>query len=148
MTPDQENDVHDALLAYWTSRAHAKDQQTIRGITDVGERAGVTSGTHLDRVAQLLAEVCVAAGAPRHAVHYRVPETDPYWRKNSTDGYTLPGYYRPTKQWDVVVYHLNAPIVAIELKSQTGRPMETMPTTGPRKLSEMLLTSRAHARRD
>jgi hypothetical protein len=35
-------------------------------------------------------------------------------------GYTLPGFFRPTKQWDVVVYADEEPIVVVELKSQTG----------------------------
>jgi len=120
MTPEQELDVRRALIAYWTSRADAKTQQTVRGTQDVGERAGVTSGAHLDRVAQLLGKICMAAGAPPEVVYYNAPADDPHKRENSSDGYTLPGYYRPTKQWDVVVYKDGLPIVVIELKSQNG----------------------------
>jgi hypothetical protein len=120
VTPEQETQVHDALLAYWTSRDEAALRQAARGGSDVGGRAGATSGTHLDRVAQLLGRVCLAAGAPTEAVYYNAPEGDPYKRKGVAVGYTLPGYYRPTKQWDVVVYHDEVPVVVVELKSQNG----------------------------
>jgi hypothetical protein len=33
---------------------------------------------------------------------------------------TLPGYFRPTKLWDLVVIHKNDLIATIELKSQVG----------------------------
>lgn len=120
MTPEQEAQVHDALLAYWTSRDEAAIRQAARGGSDVGGRAGATSGTHLDRVAQLLARVCLGAGAPAEAVYYNAPAGDPNKRAGVAVGYTLPGYYRPTKQWDVVVYHDGVPIVVVELKSQNG----------------------------
>jgi hypothetical protein len=33
---------------------------------------------------------------------------------------TLPGYFRPTKLWDLLVIHKSELIAAIELKSQVG----------------------------
>jgi hypothetical protein len=33
---------------------------------------------------------------------------------------TLPGYFRPTKLWDVLVIHDKRLLAAIELKSQVG----------------------------
>jgi Restriction endonuclease XhoI len=41
-------------------------------------------------------------------------------RDGMKHGYTLPGFFRPTKEWDVVVYDDQKPIVVIELKSQNG----------------------------
>jgi len=121
MEPQQEQDVHDALLAYWTSRDEAALRQAARGkAVDVGARAGATSGGHLDQVARLLARVCLDAGAPIENVWYKSPAGDLNKRSNPAKGFTLPGYYRPTKQWDVVVHHDDAPIIVIELKSQNG----------------------------
>ncbi|MET8268106.1 PaeR7I family type II restriction endonuclease [Micromonospora arida] len=120
MTPEQAQNVHDAVLAYWTSRDEAALRQAGKGAADIGERSGATSGGHLDRIAQLLGHVCIAAGAPPDAVYYNAPKGDPYKRTNVAMGYTLPGYYRPTKQWDVVVHFNGRPIVVIELKSQNG----------------------------
>lgn len=120
LTQEQRDDVTAGLLAYWTSRDEAKLAQAARGVVDVGGRAGVTSGGHLDRIAQLLARVCRLAGASSSDVFYNAPSDDPMKRPGSAAGYTLPGYFRPTKQWDLVVYHDDAPIVVIELKSQNG----------------------------
>ncbi|GAA5139134.1 PaeR7I family type II restriction endonuclease [Pseudonocardia adelaidensis] len=120
LTPEQEADVAAALLAFWTSQDEAARAQQARGVNDVGGRAGVTSGGHLDRVAQLLGRICIGAGAPKEEVFYKYPVDDPNKRAGASIGYTLPGYYRPTKQWDLVVYRDNVPIVAIELKSQKG----------------------------
>lgn len=121
VTPEQQIEVDTALLAYWTARDEARLQQEARGVVDQGARSGVTSGGHLDRVAQLLARVAVAAGAPRGSVYYKAPKDDPARRQRMQEGCTLPGYYRPTKDWDVVVYSAAGnPIVAVELKSQNG----------------------------
>lgn len=121
MTPDQRDDVEAALLAYWTARDEAALAQQLRGVSDQGARAGVTAGTHLDRVAQLLARVCLKAGVPPKQVFFKAPKDDEHYRSRMKDGCTLPGYYRPTKDWDLVIYSpAGAPIVAVELKSQNG----------------------------
>jgi hypothetical protein len=120
LTPEQEKDVTTALLAFWTSQDEAARAQAARGVVDVGGRAGVTSGGHLDRVAQLLGRMCIEAGAPVDQVYYKYPTDDPNRRAGASIGFTLPGYFRPTKQWDLVAYHENTPIVAVELKSQKG----------------------------
>jgi len=40
--------------------------------------------------------------------------------KISSSALTLPGFFRPTKRWDILVIHKEALIAAIELKSQAG----------------------------
>jgi hypothetical protein len=100
----QEQHVETALLAYWTARDEAARAQAARGRLDVGARQTVTSGGHLDRVAQLLARVCMASGAPADRVFYKMPKDDPNYRNRRSSGFTLPGYFRPTKAWDVVVH--------------------------------------------
>src|SRR4051794_9178347 len=121
MTPEQRDQVDRALRAFWTSRDEAAARQAANRQVDPGARAGVTAGGHLDHVAQLLAEVCLKAGAPLHEIYYKAPPDERVKDKRTKEqlevGYTLAGYYRPTKQWDVVVYHKGVPIVVIELKS-------------------------------
>ncbi|WFE51468.1 PaeR7I family type II restriction endonuclease [Micromonospora sp. WMMD1155] len=121
MTPEQDRDVNAAMFAYWTSRERAALRQAERGeVQDAGGRANVTSGGHLDEVARLLAKVCLDAGAPLNEVWYKAPEGDPNRRSGVGRNTTLPGYYRPTKQWDLVVHHHDVPIIVVELKSQNG----------------------------
>jgi hypothetical protein len=118
--PERAQDVHNALLAYWTSRDEAAVRQAQRGGVDVGGRAGVTAGGHLDWVAHLLVGVCINAGVPDAQVYYSAPRDDQLRRREAARGCTLPGYYRPTKKWDLVAYHQGLPIVVVELKSQNG----------------------------
>lgn len=124
MTPEQRQAVERALKAYWETRAKASSDQQARGASDTGERGTVTSGKHLHHVAQLLAYECIDAGAPENAVYYQEPEGETQRPKGSsaamTRGFTLPGYFRPTKMWDLVVRAEGRPVVAIELKSQNG----------------------------
>lgn len=120
LTSEQWKAVNTALFGYWTSREDARLAQVAKGTSDIGGRLGVTAGGHLDRVAQMLGRICIAAGAPRAKVYYNAPKGDPEKTPGRAIGYTLPGYYRPTKQWDCVVYHDDEPIVIIELKSQNG----------------------------
>lgn len=120
VTPQQRADVETALFAYWTEREDAAAAQAAKGTPDVGGRAGVTSGGHLDHIAHLLGKECLDAGAPPNEVFYKAPKGDPFNREGMSIGFTLPGHYRPTKQWDLVVWHQDVPIVVVELKSQNG----------------------------
>src|SRR5690348_2017559 len=109
MDEEQRRAVDEALWAYWTAREKAATAQRDRGVEDTGGRSGSTSGGHLDQIAHLLAGAAVAAGAPSYEVFYKPPEGT-IWAKGGASGYTLPGYYRPTKQWDVVVWRRGVPI--------------------------------------
>lgn len=120
MQPEQFQQVNTALFAYWTARQDAAAAQAARGVTDVGGRATATSGAHLDRVAQLFANVARVAGAPADQVYYSAPVGDPFRRSRVARGVTLPGYFRPDKKWDLVVWARGQPIVVVELKSQNG----------------------------
>jgi len=120
MDATQKREVDAALQDYWTSRDSAAVRQVQRGSEDIGGRSGATSGGHLDQVAAMLARVCIKAGAPANQVWYKAPKGDPLRKGNQTRSVTLPGYYRPTKQWDLVVHHNREPIVVVELKSQNG----------------------------
>lgn len=82
-------------------------KQLASGKVDAGSRGSVTGGGHLDAILDLLEEVFVAAGFDRSEVRRRA-------------GVELPGYYRPTKKWDLVVVSHDRLVAAIELKSQVG----------------------------
>lgn len=96
-----------AIRSSWVVRDSQAARQLASGRIDAGTRGTATGGAHLDAAAQLLEDVFVSAGFPRSAV------------RRST-GIELPGYYRPTKKWDLVVVDQRRLVAAIELKSQLG----------------------------
>jgi Restriction endonuclease XhoI len=96
-----------AVRSYWTMREVQAAKQLAAGKADTGTRGQATGGAHLDAMAQVLEDPFVGAGFPRTAV-----------RRSS--GIELPGYYRPTKKWDLVVVDRGLLVAAIELKSQVG----------------------------
>lgn len=72
------------------------------------ERAGVTAGKNMDGVIALVIDLVKANGLAHASIHQQ--------RKLLT----LPGYFRPTKLWDLLVLNEGRLIAAIELKSQVG----------------------------
>jgi hypothetical protein len=106
MTEDSSR-FEQAVRSYWTVREAQAAKQLASGRVDAGTRGSVTGGGQLDAVAELLEELFMAAGFPGDAVR----------RKSSIE---LPGFYRPTKRWDLVVVDQGRLVAAIELKSQVG----------------------------
>ncbi len=103
-----EETAREATMAFWGNRAAAMEAQKEAGRIDQGGRAGVTAGKNMDGFLGLLADLVESNGLPLSSIH----------RKKSV--VTLPGYFRPTKQWDVLVVHRGRLIAALELKSQVG----------------------------
>lgn len=98
-----------AVRWYWDTRLRQAAQQAERGVSDQGTRAEATGGRHMDEFVSTLTDVLVASGV--------APE-DIYARSKSSR--ELPGFFRPTKEWDFLVITEGRLRVAIELKSQAG----------------------------
>lgn len=105
---DYENKAKDAIKAFWGNRAKARQTRAEAGEIDNGERGGVVNGKNLDGFVALILEVVKANGLDTADVHLTKKLV------------TLPGYFRPTKQWDLLVVHEKRLVAAIELKSQVG----------------------------
>lgn len=99
--------LREAVRAYWKHRGGQAVRQSIKGTQDVGTRAEVTGGKHLNQVLLLLCKVVAGAGFKSEEIFFNV-------------GVELPGYFRPQKRWDVVVTRNGRLCAAIELKSQVG----------------------------
>lgn len=97
----------DAVREFWLTRKQQASQQQLRGSTDQGERSAATGGKQMDGFARKIKELMISVGTPESSIHLRGP----------TD---LPGFYRPTKEWDIVVVVDGILLAAIELKSQVG----------------------------
>jgi hypothetical protein len=97
--------VRTALKAFWGVRAAQQaNAQRLQG----GSRSSVTGGQHLNEVRDLIAEEFVLAGFPESSV------------QRTGRAKTLPGYFRPTKNWDLAVVHGIDVAALVELKSQVG----------------------------
>lgn len=98
----------EAAMAFWGNREKARQAQIEAGKADQGERAGVTAGKNMDGFLAMLIDIVQANGPADAKIHQQ------------RSVLTLPGYYRPTKLWDVLVMSKGHLIAAIELKSQVG----------------------------
>jgi hypothetical protein len=98
-----------AIRHFWRSRKQAAQSQKKRGRADLGNRASVTAGKNMDGFVAMVRDIIVANGIDKADVH--------------TDGradVTIPGFYRPTKNWDLLVVCEGKLVAAIEFKSQVG----------------------------
>jgi len=105
---DYGNKARKAVKAFWKSRDKAAKKQKASGKSDQGGRAGVTAGKNMDKFADLICDIVRANGLSSAQIY----------RKRAA--LTLPGYFRPTKLWDILVIHKGELIAAIELKSHVG----------------------------
>jgi Restriction endonuclease XhoI len=105
---DYERKTHEAVQAFWGTRQAARQKQIKSGKADQGERAGVTAGKNMDAFMSLVLDIVRANG---------LANADIYQQRAML---SLPGYFRPTKLWDLLVIYKGELIVAIELKSQVG----------------------------
>ena len=104
---DYKDRVAKAIQHFWSVRTKQhKKQGSATGVKDYGTRGAVTGGKHLDGFVSLLAELLAEAGLPDTTIHTRVT--------------TLPGYFRPTKDWDLVVVLDGQLLASIEFKAQVG----------------------------
>lgn len=86
------NNISSAIKSFWDTKK---------------KQGNVLAGKQLDSFLALMTSVAVDAGVPRECIHL----------KNNH----IPGYYRATKDWDLLVISPKGNLVAaIEFKSQVG----------------------------
>jgi hypothetical protein len=108
LLPDFETNVNEAVRTFWGARESARRKQAKSGKADQGERSSVTAGKNMDGFLAIVRQIVTANGLADAQVQV------------SRKLLTLPGYFRPTKVWDVVVIHDKRLIAALEFKSQVG----------------------------
>mgnify|MGYP001461242901 CR=1 FL=1 len=96
-----------AVAHYWQTRETQKRRQEKNGKTDHGLRSAVTGGAQMDGFIDLFSNLIKRAGIPEECI----------FRKKAVE---LPGFFRPTKEWDLLVVRRGILIAAIEAKSQVG----------------------------
>lgn len=93
-----------AVAHYWkTLHKQGKGRQG----KDWGTRSHVTGGKQMDGFTEMVAAIVSENGMPDADIHL-----------NSR--LELPGFFRATKKWDLVVVHKGKLVAALELKSQAG----------------------------
>ena len=82
--------TREAVAHYWGTRSTQRKKQEQNGKADQGLRSAVTGGAQMDGFIDLFTEVIVRAGIPEQFI----------FRKKAVE---LPGFFRPTKEWDLLV---------------------------------------------
>ena len=108
MNKSLQRRVGEAIKLFWLTRERQGVQQgSASGMRDVGLRAAVTGGKHLDGFTEICRDLFIENG---------VPEVHVFWRTRKE----LPGFYRPEKNWDLVVVADEQLLAVIEFKAQVG----------------------------
>jgi hypothetical protein len=102
-----EEKVAAAVRHFWITRLQQHERQAEQGKKDQGSRGAVTGGAQLDGFIELISNALLELGLPPSSII----------RKKNV---VLPGFYRPTKEWDLLVIIENELIATIEFKSQVG----------------------------
>lgn len=92
-----------AVKAFWTARGAACAEKSQGGTRDA-----VINGKNMDGFVGLVRAV---------ALHCGLPATSIFTDKGRV---VLPGYYRATKNWDLLVVHRKRLVAVFEFKSQVG----------------------------
>ena len=96
-----------AVAHYWITRQSQRNKQGKNGRKDAGLRSAVTGGAQLDGFINLFTDLILEVGIDSKSV----------FQKRSLE---LPGFFRPTKEWDLLGIKENKLVLAIEAKSQVG----------------------------
>jgi len=105
-----ESELGKAVKHFWQVRGKQKSRQGGEtGRKDAGERSSVTGGKHADGFIRLIAAIVKDAALPNVNIH--VTQKKPR---------TLLGFYRPCKEWDLVVLSGDTLVAVVEVKTQVG----------------------------
>lgn len=100
-------DIANAVAYFWDTRKSQQDKQKGKNSSDQGNRGAVTGGKQMNGFLELLEKVCIDNDIPESCIY--------------TKGNHLPGYFRPSKDWDFILISPKKNLIAaIELKSQVG----------------------------
>ena len=107
ISSDLDQKIRNAIKFFWSTR----DGQILRQVADEaqgqGNRGAVTGGKQLDGFIKLIKQILIENGIEDEHIFCNTK-------------LELPGYYRPSKKWDLLVVDNERLVAAIELKSQAG----------------------------
>ncbi|MCX6138523.1 MAG: PaeR7I family type II restriction endonuclease [Ignavibacteriales bacterium] len=107
MFKDLEKQIQKAVATYWRVRSTQSMKQKSTERIDQGARSAVTGGAHMDGFVDLISHLIEQLDIPQSCIH----------RSSKLE---LPGFFRPTKEWDLLVVKNGQLLAAMEFKSQVG----------------------------
>src|SRR5437764_69586 len=96
-----------AIRHFWQTRQSQGTAQKLAGVTDAGNRGAVTGGKQMDGFIGLANTLLTRVGVEEACVLCNTR-------------LELPGFYRPTKKWDLLVVKDGKLLLVMEVKSQVG----------------------------
>lgn len=97
-----------AVAQYWMTVTAQTERQSAAGVAkDTGHRTAVTGGKQMNGFCDLIVWLLKQNGMRDASIFFK-------------EKLELPGYFRPTKMWDMLIVHDRALIAAMEFKSQRG----------------------------
>ena len=106
--PPFEDRLRKAVAHYWRALAAQSSKQ--KAGMDHGRRSAVTGGKQMDGFCELVDWVLRENGLGEASIYVR-------------SDLELPGFFRPTKEWDMLVVHEGRTVAAIEFTSQRMPPL-------------------------
>ena len=105
---DYQIRAREAVKLFWGNRNAAITKSSESDKPDAGMRGAVTAGKNMDGFLQLTHALVEANGLTMAEIC------------SSKKVLTLPGFFRPTKVWDMLVTYRGQLVAALEFKSQVG----------------------------
>ena len=99
----------DAIRYFWEQRS----RQAANARGGEGQGRNVRGGRHLDGVEASIVTLMIDHGVPKSDIFSNCA-------LHKTGKLELPGFFRPTKQWDLLVVRDGCLLAAVELKAQVG----------------------------
>lgn len=103
LPPSFDELTHQAVHTFW----HSRNSGTVNAAHE-GGRAAVVGGKNMDGFIEVVRAVVAHCGLAADTVHVRKSKV------------VLPGFFRATKSWDVLVVHEKRLLGVFEFKSQVG----------------------------
>ena len=98
-------DIEPLLVNWWSAKNEAIARLAANGKSETGAQA--RNAKHMQSIAMFVRQMFIDAGLPEADV---------------TVDSIIPGYYRRSKNWDVVAMHKGQLVGVVELKSQASSP--------------------------
>jgi hypothetical protein len=105
--------ARDAIKAFWGNLEATTKKKNASGTAVVGTSGAGAADKRLDGFRSLILSLVHANGLERAQVH------------TNSGLEVLPGFFRPTKQWDTLIMNDGRLVAALEFKSQVGSFVES-----------------------